>query len=208
MLPAAVSGNSRGEKLWGSRAVLGWGGGRPSRKAKPPVLLPAAGRAAAAMGGRRSRLPALGMTQRWMKSCAAADGRGLQDMPSRRSPSARLSDGARVFPGERALCVSADAFEDSLRGTQGGPRSHPDPRVLRRGAVPEPCRRGGGCGVTCPGQPARSPARADGRSQAHPLPYPLPKPKSNYPSRRLSRPPQTQTIPLADTDKQPQPRFL
>ena len=91
------------------------------------------------MGGWRSRLPALGMTQRWMKSCAAVDGRGLQDMPSRRSPSALLSDSAHVFPGERAPCVTADAFEDSLRGTRGD-RSHPDPPLplpeTGAGAVP------------------------------------------------------------------------
>lgn len=186
----------------------GWGGGRPSRQAKLPMLSPAAGRSAAAMGGRRSRLPSLGMTQRWMKSCAAAvDGRGPQDVPSYRSPSVLLSGGAHVFPGKRAPCVSTDAFEDSLHGTRGD-RSCPDPPFLPWRAVPEPCRRGGGPRCDLAGQLVWSPARADGLSQAHPLPCPLPKPKSNYPSRRLSRPPQTQTIPLAGTDKQPQPGFL
>lgn len=114
------------------------------------MLLPAAVWLSAAMGGRGSRLPALGMTQRWMKSCAAVDGRGLQDMPSRRSTLAQLPDGAHAFPSESAPCVSADAFKDSLHGSRGD-RSRPDPPFLLWGAVPGPCRRGGSCGVTCPG---------------------------------------------------------
>lgn len=52
-----------------------------SRQAKPPKLSLVAGRATAAMGGRRSRPPALGMTQRWMKSCG-----GWMDVPSCRPP--------------------------------------------------------------------------------------------------------------------------
>lgn len=114
------------------------------------------------------------------------------------SPSQRC----QTFPGQP--CVSADTFEDSLAAP--GAWSRPDPPSSPR-AVPEPCRQGGDPRCDLAG-PLRSPASPDSLSQAHPLPCPLPKPKSNYPSRRLSRPPQTQTIPLTNEDKQPQPRFL
>lgn len=186
MLPAAALVNSQGEKLPASRTVLGWGGGWPSCQAKPLVLSPAVGRSAAAMGGRRSRLPVLRMTQRWMKSCAAVDGRGLQDVPSCRSPSALLSDGAHVLPGERAPCVSADAFEDSLWGDRS--RLDPPP-FLRWGAVPEPCRQGGGCGVTCqgrrpfPGPPSSLPPAKTQIELSVPPAVP-PSPNTNHSPRR------------------------
>lgn len=71
------------------------------------------------------------------------------------SPLALLSDSAHIAPGERALCVSADAFEDSLHGTHSD-QSCPDPPFLHWGAVPEPYRRGWGLWCDLAGQPARS----------------------------------------------------
>lgn len=73
------------------------------------------------------------------------DGRAV--MPS---PSALLSDSAHVFPGKRAPCVSADAFEDLLCGTRRG-QSCPHSPFLCPGVVLELCRWGGGCAVTWPG---------------------------------------------------------
>jgi len=154
--------------------------------AKPPTLCPATGGSAAATGGRRSRLPALRMTQRWMKSWAAV--RRCSRIPRRTAP-----------------WVSADAFEDSLRGTQGDRSCLDSPCSAGERCWSRSRASGAGLRRDLPGQPAQSPARAHGLSQAHPLPCPPPKPKSNYPSRRLSHPPQTQTAPLPSADKQPQP---
>lgn len=77
-----------------------------SHQAKLPKLSLVPGRATAAMGSWRSRPPARpGDDSEVDEVMRRTDGRAV--MPS---PSALLSDGAHVFPGERAPCVSADAF--------------------------------------------------------------------------------------------------
>lgn len=126
------------------------------------MLPPAAGQSSALMGGRGAASPPWADSDEVM--CGWMDaGRAVTP-----SPLALLSDSAHIAPGERAPCVSTDAFEDSLHGTWRD-RSCPDP-PSSTGERCQSCTGGtGACGVTWPGS-QQGPARADSLSQAHPLP--------------------------------------
>lgn len=74
------------------------------------------------------------------------------------------------IPGEQALCVSTDAFEDSLRGAGGtGATRTPLPPCWSRASGRGPRR-------DLPGIRHRPLPRADSLSQAHPLPCPCQNP--------------------------------
>lgn len=93
-----------------------------SRQAKPPKLSLVAGRATAAMGGRRSRPPALGMTQRWMKSCG-----GRVDVPSCRPPRRCCQTALTYSPakGPPVLVLTLSRTRSVARGGARAARTPP-----------------------------------------------------------------------------------